>query len=439
MKSRISVFPRGQRTQKFVWLAAVAGLFLARCGEQAPAFTEQSAAADSGDQVTADNFYGDNIPNADSSTVTGTVTGTVTSNGGAEIFTSWRPGDPLITTTTDSGSEPFANLELVTDTSVSRTNSKVDILWIVDSSGSMREEQSYLGQNFSSFISRLALTNSDFQVGVTTTDVCASGSPLLVPVASRYCPTLDGQASSHLRGSLVGNAGSKVLKPTMSDLQTKFLSYANVGINGSSFEHGLTAAKMAVQKSQAGQNEGLIRPGAFLAVIVVSDEEDDGIGLGTTDSYTGQNYIQAGLTNYHYNSDDFIQDARAIKGAGNFSVSTITGTRNADGRMCTSPHSQPLEEGTQYISAAKKTGGIIQSICDSNWSTSLASIGQDIAAQSSQVVLTKTPYASSIKVFVNGIQSSNWSYNGGNNAVKFDSGNIPATGSSVTIQYYAAP
>ena len=107
--------------------------------------------------------------------------------------------------------------------------------------------------------------------------------------------------------------------------------------------------------------------------------------------------------------------------------------------MCRSSHSQPLEEGTQYISAAKKTGGIIQSICESNWSTSLAGIGQDIAAQSSQVVLTKTPYASSIKVFVNGIQSSNWSYNGGNNAVKFDSGNIPAAGSSVTIQYYAAP
>jgi len=436
MKPRISVFSGAQRTRDFVCSAGFVGFILVSCGEQKPSFTEQSAAPGSGDQVTADGtIYGDTNSSPD-----GTTTSNSSVSGSAsDRFASWRPGEPVNNSTIASGSEPVAGLEFVKDSAVLQTNSKVDILWIVDSSGSMREEQSYLGQNFSSFMSTLTTSNSDFQVGVTTTDVCDSGNPSLIPAPNRYCPTLDGQSSSHLRGSLVGTVGLRVLKPQTSNLQTKFLSYANVGINGSSFEHGLTAAKMAMQKSLAGQNEGLIRPDAFLAVIVVSDEEDDGIGLGMTDAYTGQNFVKAGLTSYKYNSDDFIQDARTMKGPGNFSVSTITGTRMPDGRMCNSPHSQPLEEGTQYISAANKTGGIIQSICDTNWSSSLATIGQDIAAQSSQIVLSKQPYASSIKIFVNGVETTSWSYNGGNNAVKFDRGYIPTSGSNITIEYYAAP
>jgi hypothetical protein len=435
MNQHISVLARRSRGRHLTWSFYLSGLMMSACGPQDPAFTEQSQEASSGDQITDASVYGDSAPARDPSNP---ADGTSGSQGG-DRFGSWRPGDPSIDNPTNPGTEPYAGLALVSDVSTFQTNSKVDILWIVDSSGSMREEQTYLGQNFSSFVARLTQSNTDFRMGVTTTDVCDNQNPGSVPVGQRYCPTLDGQASSHLRGSLVGALGSKVLTPTTPDIQAKFLSYANVGINGSSFEHGLTAGKMAIQKSLSGQNEGLIRLDAFLAVIVVSDEEDDGIGLGMTDSYTGQNFVQAGLTSYRYTSDDFIQDTRSLKGAGNFSVSTITGTRNTDGRMCTSAHSQPLEEGTQYINAAKKTGGIIQSICETNWSASLASIGQDITAQSSQIVLTKAPYASSIKVFINGVQTTSWSYNSGNNAIRFDVGHLPTTGSQIKVQYYAAP
>jgi hypothetical protein len=237
---------------------------------------------------------------------------------------------------------------------------------------------------------------------------------------------------------LVGSTGQKVLTRETPDLVPRFLKYANVGISGSGFEHGLTAAKMAIQKSLAGTNENLIRSDAFLAVIVVSDEEDDGIGLGITEPGAKTNFIASGSTKYRYTSDDFIRDALATRGAGQFSVSAITGTRKADGTMCTSAHSKPTEEGTQYISAARKTGGIVQSICDENWSASLASIGQDISAQATQIVLSKVPYAPSIKVLVNGVETIKWTYNAGNNAVKFDSGMVPTTGSNIQIQYYVA-
>ena len=410
----------------------VISLLIGGCGPQRPAFTEQDVPLSSEANGTATNAG--THEEAASSGIRSDPGSPVTQDG---ILESWRPGDPIPYTQITSGFET-SSLALISDESTQKTNSKVDILWVVDSSGSMREEQSYLGQNFASFINQLSRTNADFQVGITTSDVCDPMSPSQVPLEFRYCPTLDGRPETHLRGSLVGETGKKVLTRSFTDLNTRFLTYANVGVNGSSFEHGLTAAKMAITKSLAGQNEGLVRSDAFLAVIVVSDEEDDGIGLGLTDAYTHNNYVQMGLTSYRYTADDMIRDALAAKGAGQFSVSTITGTRMTNGSMCAAPHSQPLEEGTQYISAARKTGGIIQSICETNWSNSLASIGQDIAAQSSQVVLSHAPYVSSIKVTVNGIPTINWTYNAGNNAIKFDSGSIPPSGSNIMVQYYEA-
>lgn len=312
--------------------------------------------------------------------------------------------------------------------------SKVDILWVVDTSGSMKEEQAYLGNNFSSFMSQLSMTGMNFQTAVTTTDICQDSVP--DDLSQRVCPAdFGGSSSTHLRGSFVTkNGGPQVL--TMNDpmLLSRFSSYTNLGTNGSGFEHGLKGAEMGIAKSLSGANSPLIRTDAFLAVIVVSDEEDDGIGLGMANE-NGTNYVAQGLTSFRYTDDDFVNYLSSVKGAGKFSVSAITGTRNANGSLCSADHSQPDEEGTQYIKAAQKTGGIVQSICETNWSSSLAQIGNDVASQMSQVVLKSIPDPATIKVKVNGAVTVKWSYVSGSNAVKFNTGYVPAAGSSIEISY----
>jgi hypothetical protein len=338
-----------------------------------------------------------------------------------------------------SGDEGMANLLDGVDRSTVEAQGKVDILWVVDASGSMTEEQQYLGSNFNSFMNQLLASGIDFQTGVTNTDICSSLNPALVPMSERYCPILDGSASGRLRGSLTGTSGERVLKPTTSNILAKFLSYAHVGTYGSGFEHGLKAAEMAVAKSLAGQNENLVRSDSFLAVIVVSDEEDDGIGLGQVDAFSGRNYVAEGLTSVRYTEDHLIDYLSNAKGSGQFSVSTITGTKLANGAMCSAAHSSPREEGSQYIRAANKTGGIVQSICDTNWSTSLSRIGQDIAAQSAQVVLSHAPYQNTIRVFVGGVENTQWVYASGNNSIKFNAGQVPSTGSSIEVRYKYAP
>lgn len=61
---------------------------------------------------------------------------------------------------------------------------KVDILWVVDNSGSMCQEQKVLRDNFAKFIDELNQTNLDFHIGLTTTDMNPKGTgyePVALP------------------------------------------------------------------------------------------------------------------------------------------------------------------------------------------------------------------------------------------------------------------
>ncbi len=51
------------------------------------------------------------------------------------------------------------------------SSEKIDILWVVDNSGSMCQEQKVLRDNFRLFVQELNATNLDFHIGVTTTDM----------------------------------------------------------------------------------------------------------------------------------------------------------------------------------------------------------------------------------------------------------------------------
>src|SRR5512139_1497667 len=52
-------------------------------------------------------------------------------------------------------------------------SARTDILFVVDDSGSMQEEQANLAANFDAFIAQLAAlpVSNDYQIGITTTSV----------------------------------------------------------------------------------------------------------------------------------------------------------------------------------------------------------------------------------------------------------------------------
>ena len=80
-----------------------------------------------------------------------------------------------------SFSAAIGSVEFIQSTSVDGST-KLDMLWVVDNSGSMCQEQKTLRDNFNLFIEKLNETNLDFHIGVTTTDM--NPDYVLEPVAS---------------------------------------------------------------------------------------------------------------------------------------------------------------------------------------------------------------------------------------------------------------
>jgi hypothetical protein len=186
-----------------------------------------------------------------------------------------------------SGDELFA-LTAAWPAFFQSTNPKVDILFMVDNSPSMSPLQQRLVAGFSQFMT--ALQNlpggvPDFHLGVVTSDLGAGPTS----VTSQCRPggdngrfqTLPRNPATCQNGQL--NPGQNFLigsnDPGTSnftgDLTDAFGCLALVGDQGCGFEHQLASVRRALDPAQAPvENAGFLRPEAFLAVVLVTNEDD---------------------------------------------------------------------------------------------------------------------------------------------------------------------
>ena len=162
-------------------------------------------------------------------------------------------------------------------------NRDIDILFVIDNSGSMREEQESLAANFNRFINVLNNIEGglpNVHIGVVSTDMGAG------PFGIQGC-TGNGD-NGILQNAPVGGAcnapsdifikdialedGSRSTNYT-GDLASTFSCIAQLGTTGCGFEQPLESMRRALNGSNA-QNNGFLRPNAFLAVIIIADEDD---------------------------------------------------------------------------------------------------------------------------------------------------------------------
>jgi|GEM_PF-1381548 len=209
-------------------------------------------------------------------------------------------------------------------------NSDVDILWVVDNSSSMTEEQASLQANFSAFISAFANVGGDdggtleygtiseatvawaefqqnqdrflnYNMGVVTTDIGSPGN--------------GNQGNIRSAGGIGGGTceDARILRPSDPNVSADFINLVDVGIEGGGDETGIQAAAFALCKGQDGdfwanldtlpdgdpvkvicelipeaeratgdtppcntdsEGENFFRDGAATAIIIVSDEGD---------------------------------------------------------------------------------------------------------------------------------------------------------------------
>jgi hypothetical protein len=293
------------------------------------------------------------------------------------------------------------------------TGTPVDILFVVDDSGSMGDNQANLADNFDALTSLAEAWSSDFHLGVITTD---ASSP---------------QWAGRLRGQ------PRYVTP---EDWPAFEQNVKVGVTGSNDEQGLAAVELAltfplthespvacssagdcnppdecVDGQCGGYNRGFMRPDAVMHVVFVSDEDDHS-------EHTVSYYV------------DVLQ---GIKSGHEVSLVTAHAVVSTDGPSpagSTCAHAP----GYRYLDVAEALGGVTSDICDADWSGKLQALGEAIFGLSNRFVLNQSPDPLTVSVWVDDQPcAAGWSVDLATRSVVFsdDSPCFPPAGAAVRIAY----
>ncbi len=166
----------------------------------------------------------------------------------------------------------------------------LDILFMIDDSPSMKDEQESLRANFSRLIGVLETIDGglpDVQIGVITPNLGTSATDNTTASAVDRCVG-QGEGGT-LRAQFAGgprflrdvddHAGGRSRNYT-GTLAEAFTSLATVGVTGCGIEQHLEAVKRAVDPGNTA-NAGFLRRDAYLAVILIADEDDCSLAKST--------------------------------------------------------------------------------------------------------------------------------------------------------------
>ncbi|MGM0575639.1 MAG: choice-of-anchor D domain-containing protein [Myxococcota bacterium] len=268
---------------------------------------------------------------------------------------------------------------VITETFEGKAISLVDVLFVVDDSGSMHAEQANLADNFASFIEAAQEWGTDYRIGVTTTDMGANGA--LKGEPELVTPMNEGD----------------------------FLDNVLVGTSGSGKEEGLAAA----EASLTGDFHKYLREDASLVVIFVSDEDDQSPEPALT-------YL------------DFLV---SLKG-GNADMVTAYAIVGEPGGCST--QSGSATGGLRYIKVADKSGGAYASICDASFADTLATFGEGTFGPKTTFPLGGSARPASVEVSINGEPcEEGWKLADDGRGVEFeeDGSCLPDEGDSLDVTY----
>ncbi len=272
----------------------------------------------------------------------------------------------------------------------------VDVLFVVDNSATMDEEQTTLDNSFGALTDLMGDLDADFHIGVITTD------------------TDDEEQAGRLQGSV------PVMTPDTPDLATAFAEAAHVGTQGYRYEMGLEAVRLAMTERVAdGSNAGFFREEAVLEVVIVSDEDDHS-------TLEVKEYLAA------------FQEAQVE------SSMTFSGILGDLPDGCISPTASAAP-GTRYFEVIDATGGYDGSICLQDWTPLLEEVGFALAGVGEVFPLEGVPDPTTIEVRVDDVLMPEvtperprdaWTFDPAQNAIVFDGFSVPRPGQLVNVQYF---
>ncbi|MEM7468643.1 MAG: hypothetical protein AAF387_17375 [Pseudomonadota bacterium] len=279
-------------------------------------------------------------------------------------------------------------------------NPKVDIVMLIDKSGSMFDDIAEVIANAQTFAATLKSNGSDFRFAISVRDNgCVAGD----------VPWID-------------NATAETDIPDIVDAMI-----ALDESHGVNTERGFTLAEAALSPgnlAEGGCNAGLLRDDARLDLVFISDEPEQSVEAWT--------YYVSAFT--QLKSDRREVKFHAIAGDYPFGCSSASA-------------------GTGYYEGTVQTGGYFLSICTTNWASELELLANANAISlNTSFSLSSYAVPDSVRVWIDGLEiNEGWRhlpyYRVKDNprfinifdVIAFDPGSIPALGQSVVVEYELVP
>ncbi len=277
-------------------------------------------------------------------------------------------------------------------------SNKIDVLWVVDTSGNMTANQQAVVAQIPSFINSLNQTGLDYQIAVTTMDMSAQGD----------------------QGKFLSASGPAVLTdvtPNMGQLLSSRIFVGDYAWHP--LTRGLQAMQAALSAPNSTVNPGFIRTNSLLVVIFVTASNDQSPAA----DYTA-----------------WLNQLKPPTQFGQMTwVAQFMGVMPGDPN-CQTTTWQYNSPGTAYIALASASGGAAVSICSGNLSSAMTNVGQQLLSLATAYPLAQLPNPNSISVVVNGTKVANdatngWTYVKASNSIQFHGTAIPPAGASIVVNF----
>lgn len=321
---------------------------------------------------------------------------------------------------------------------------KIDILLVVDNSFTMASEQENLSTNFASFIESFQYSEVDYHIGVVTTDFDNNPDAGKLHYGDFY--------------------KTPFITPETPDAASVFAENVSVGYAGDSTEKGLASAHKALTEPNiSGANLGFFREDASLSILVFSDE-DDSSGLppccdikkvndqGPYSCKLDSEDPKSEVDCEPYANKEYLSAIGALKGDPEYrdhylmNISAVVGDAkteyNSSGGCFSSEDDHPAQTGMNYIYAAEKTGGVVQSICSSSYTNVLSSLGLGISGLRHEFPLQYCARPDTIVVYVDDVmkeQGVDYIYVPEDRLVRFKDDKVPPENKEIKIRYLFYP
>lgn len=265
-------------------------------------------------------------------------------------------------------------------------NPTVDILFVIDNSGSMDQKQRNLAANVNLFTSEIQkYTALDFHIGVVTSTMYGGWG---------------GRSKSD--GRLTGNP--IYVDRNTPDLVRTLGRNLIVGVDGNSTEEFFTPVRAALSPPLVNvENAGFYRPDAYLLVIFITDGED--------------------LSSMQ--PDDLYKLLLGMKQNDKAKIITNGVVIPTNVMNCDRSGELPPRKIEQFL---KLSGGTMFGLCDVDYGQKLANLGKLLVERiGNSVLLTRAPLPETIEVkfgtqIVPNSATDGWMYDPARNAVVFASG-----------------